>query len=72
MKIDRNTAIMMQQKKMNVVKSGIGLDVSIADRAADRSQQAPILTSRSARVLLAGAGFLADAVRFLFTSTPSA
>lgn len=55
---------------INTVKSGIGLnelsvgkgDAASAPEHAQESQSA--ITSRTARVLLAGAGFLADAVSF--------
>ena len=65
----------MPASKLQTVKSGIGLSsvrsglglsaLGNAPDAAVSSQS--FMTSRSARVMLAGAGFLADAVRvFLF------
>lgn len=52
------------KKRMRTVQSGIGissLDKSAGSAASSIEQN--FLTSRTARVLLAGAGFLADAVR---------
>jgi hypothetical protein len=52
------------KKRMRTVQSGIGissLDKSAGSAASSLEQN--FLTSRTARVLLAGAGFLADAVR---------
>ena len=53
------------KKKLRTVQSGIGissLDKSGGGSASSSLEQS-FLTSRTARVLLAGAGFLADAVR---------
>lgn len=58
------------KKKMRTVQSGIGissLDKSGGSAASSLEQN--FLTSRTARVLLAGAGFLADAVRSLHYDT---
>lgn len=54
--------------EVNRVKSGIGLsEIAVTggeDRVADdHVEDGVAITSRTARVLLAGAGFLADAVR---------
>ena len=48
-------------KKMRHVRSGIGL--AGLDGKPVTGEHGSFLTSRTARVLLAGAGFLADAVR---------
>jgi hypothetical protein len=59
------------KKKLRTVQSGIGissLDKSAGSAAAAAEQS--FLTSRTARVLLAGAGFLADAVRSHTLHTP--
>ena len=51
------------KKKIRTVQSGIG--ISSLDKtggSATSSIEQSFLTSRTARVLLAGAGFLADAV----------
>ena len=62
------TAAAVGKKKMRTVQSGIG--ISSLDKAAGSaalSLEQSFLTSRTARVLLAGAGFLADAVRKIET-----
>ena len=62
------TAAAVGKKKMRTVQSGIG--ISSLDKAAGSaalSLEQSFLTSRTARVLLAGAGFLADAVRKIQT-----
>ena len=54
------------KKKIRTVQSGIG--ISSLDKtggSATSSIEQSFLTSRTARVLLAGAGFLADAVLLL-------
>ena len=53
---------MPKQYRLKTVTSGIGLDELGSPRAATASQHRGFITSRFARVLLAGAGFLADAV----------
>ena len=52
------------KRKLKAVKSGIGLSTLVPSSGGDDAHTQPeqgLLTSRSARVLLAGAGFLADA-----------
>jgi len=52
------------KRKLKAVKSGIGLSTLVHSSGGDDAHTQPeqgLLTSRSARVLLAGAGFLADA-----------
>ena len=56
------------KKKMRTVQSGIGISSLNKTGAAATSIEQSFLTSRTARVLLAGAGFLADAVKLLFLS----
>ena len=52
------------KKKMRTVQSGIGISsLDKAPGSSAHSLEQSFLTSRTARVLLAGAGFLADAVR---------
>ena len=56
-------ATRLRKKKIKQVQSGIALsnlDVRTGKQSAEAES---FLTSRTARVLLAGAGFLADAVR---------
>ena len=59
---------------VNRVKSGIGLsELRVRGGPAlpqEHVEDAGAITSRTARVLLAGAGFLADAVRRLVLSLP--
>jgi hypothetical protein len=60
---------------VNRVKSGIGLsELSVRggpELPQEHVEDAGAITSRTARVLLAGAGFLADAVRRLMLSLPT-
>lgn len=61
----RNHRGVKSRKNLHHVQSGIGL--SGFDKVTGAEQQS-FLTSRAARVLLAGAGFLADAVSLPFLS----
>jgi hypothetical protein len=56
------------KKKMRTVQSGIGISSLNKTGAVATSAEQSFLTSRTARVLLAGAGFLADAVKLLLFS----
>ena len=62
------------QTRLTSVKSGIKLD-NFPNESSNSKSILPLtepqsfITSRTARVLLAGAGFLADAVSFLFFFT---
>ena len=58
----QSSALSSKRKKLVAVKSGIGLStLGQPGDDAHTQEQGGLLTSRSARVLLAGAGFLADA-----------
>lgn len=53
------------KRRITHIKSGIGLS-GLVNQSNAGEEAAPVesfLTSRAARVMLAGAGFLADAVR---------
>lgn len=54
-------------RKIRHVRSGIGL-AGLDGKPIAGGEQGSFLTSRTARVLLAGAGFLADAVRRVDTA----